>query len=540
MSGVVAAGHQQTAQAGVEMLQQGGNAVDAAVAATFASFITESALVNIGAGGIAQVYDPKTGQAIVYDFFSTMPGLSTNGRGAAPQLDFREIIVDFGAAQQHFYIGRGSVAVPAAVAGLGTMLANRGRLPLAKILQPTIRWAREGVVLSSEQAYITSLLEPILRDTPGIAAIYAPQGRLVQRGERLYFPALADTLEHLGAQGVSLFYTGETARQICQDQQNHGGLLTETDLASYQVLHHQPIEVSYRDFTVLLPPPASDGGALIAFALKLLTSQSVSTWTHNSFDHLRLLAEVMRLTNVARAEWAKSQLPLAEPTVPQSFKQIDALLAETNLRKYRRLLEQALAGQKIVPEPDVPKSPPNTTHISVADSDGMVVSLTTSAGENAGFVVGDTGVMLNNMLGELDLHPHGFHKLPPGQRLTTMMSPTIVLHQGRPILALGSGGSNRLRSAILQTISNVIDFNHPLAKAVGAPRVHFEAGALQLEGGILPETAAQLEKSGYTVNLWPERNMFFGGAHAVACLDGNNDHWLAVGDARRGGAVARI
>jgi gamma-glutamyltranspeptidase/glutathione hydrolase len=209
------------------------------------------------------------------------------------------------------------------------------------------------------------------------------------------------------------------------------------------------------------------------------------------------------------------------------------------IRQYSGYLQDILAGAPPPSEPGLAKGPANTTHISVADDDGLVVSITTSAGESAGFVVGQTGIMLNNMLGEIDLHFNGFHQLPPGQRLTTMMSPAIILQEGQPVLVVGSGGSNRLRSAIVQTISNVLDFGLPLAEAVAAPRIHFEENMLQLEGGIGPDVAQSLAAGGYQVNRWPARNMFFGGAHAVARQpDNHSQPWVAVGDARRGGAIA--
>ena len=184
-------------------------------------------------------------------------------------------------------------------------------------------------------------------------------------------------------------------------------------------------------------------------------------------------------------------------------------------------------------EPRFPRESDHTTHISVIDRLGNFAGITTTAGESAGFVVADTGMCMNNMLGEADLHPQGFHKLSPGARLTTMMSPTILLQAGKPRLVLGSGGSSRLRGAILQVISNVIDFKMPLTDAVHAPRMHFEAGVTQLEGGISKLVAEDLRQKGYTVNCWPGLNMFFGGTHAVAIEHG---HWVAVGDARRGGA----
>jgi gamma-glutamyltranspeptidase/glutathione hydrolase len=514
------------------MLRQGGNAVDAAVAASFASFVTEAVLVNIGGGGIAQVYNPATGQSYVFDFFSAMPGLSTGHNSAPASIDFRKIMVDFGPAQQPFYIGRASVAVPGVVAGLGQMLAALGRLPLAKVLAPAVRLARQGVTLTPALAYVAHILTPIFTDTPELAALYAPSGRMAQAGERLQFHQLADTLEQLGQQGPGLFYSGHVAQQILADQQAHHGLLTAADLAAYQPRQTNPIAIEYRGFTILLPPPPSTGGALIAFALQLLADVPLSQLPHNGPEHIRTLAQVMRLTNQARAAWDQGDGPAPGPngSMPR-------LLSPNTLNNYRQKLRLALRRTRPAPEPPQPKGPSHTTHVSAADAGGMIAAITTSAGESAGFAVGQTGVTLNNMLGEIDLHPEGFHRLPPGQRLATMMSPVVVLKNNRPIMALGSGGSNRLRTAIMQVISNFIDFDMPLVAAVDAPRVHFEDNTLQLEGGIVPAAADLLEAAGYAVNRWPDRNMFFGGAHAVARAAGR---WAAAGDCRRGGSVVIV
>ena len=526
------------------MLRQGGNAVDAAVAAAFTSFIAEAVLVNIGGGGIAQVYDPATGQVVSCDFFSNMPGLARNGQTPAAEIDFREILVDFGPAQQPFYIGRGSVAVPGVVAGLCQMVEDLGTLPLSQILAPAIRLARQGAVMSDALAYVAAILAPILTDTAEIAARYALDGKIAGAGDTLYFPDLANTLEQLGREGPALFYTGAVAQTILADQQAHQGLLTKADLVRYQVYQAASIAVDYRDCMVQLPPPSSNGGVLIAFALKLLASVSLKNISHNGFDHLRLLAEVMRLSNIARAQWESDcGLDAAWTTRSNQTECIDKFLANDNIMRYSQMLKEILAGRRDIPDSDVSKGPASTTHISVADTNGIVVGITTSAGENAGFVVADTGIMLNNMLGEIDLHPNGFHQLAAGQRLITMMSPTIVLRQGQPVLAVGSGGSSRLRTAILQVISNFIDFTMPLAEAVDAPRLHFEANMVQLEGGIAPEVADQLEAAGYRVNRWPERNMFFGGAHAVARstdLPSQDQGWVAAGDRRRGGSIVVV
>ncbi|HNB53383.1 MAG TPA: gamma-glutamyltransferase, partial [Anaerolineales bacterium] len=276
-----------------------------------------------------------------------------------------------------------------------------------------------------------------------------------------------------------------------------------------------------------LPSAASMGGVLIAFSLKLLSQHTLAGVQPHSTQHIRLLAEVMRLTNQARVSWDVKRTQEGA---------LDYFLSEAHLGTYRRKLQTALAGGPTTPDPTLPPAPPNTTHISVADGNGMFVALTHSPGENAGFVLGDTGVTLNNMLGEMDLHPKGFHLLAPGERLQTMMSPVLALKDGRPVLAIGSGGSNRLRTAILQTVINFIDFEMPLEQAILAPRVHFEEELLQLEAGIEPQVAFELE-SLYEVNRWTERSMFFGGAHAVAR---QGDQWIAAGDPRRGGSSLTV
>ncbi len=523
MGGVIAAGDSQTAAAGARILAQGGNAVDAVVAAAFASFAAEPLLVNIGGGGIGIVYQPQGARpadsgAVAYDFFSTMPS-----KPLGPGADFREIVIDFGPAQQSFHIGRASVAVPGVVAGLCRMAQDRGRLPLAHLLQPAVDLARQGAMISPAQEYVADLLTDIFTDTPALAARFAPTGKMVGAGDRVFLPQLAATLEKLGRSGPDLFYTGAVAHAILADQQAHGGLITPADLANYQVRSLAPIAITYRDHTILLPPPSSGGGVLIAFALRLLDGLDLSGLVHSSGAHVRLLAEVMRHTNLARRDWETSTGPDGQ--------RIRRFLAEDHVSDYRRRLLSALNGGETVADPAFANGSSDTTHISVVDDAGLIAAVTTSAGENAGFMVGDTGVCLNNMLGEIDLHPSGFHQLAAGARLATMMSPAIVLRDGAPILAVGSGGSSRIRSAILQVIVNVLDFHLHVDEAVNAPRIHFEHNALQAEGPIPAQTVDALRTWGYTVTHWPGRNMYFGGAHTVALED---DHSVAVGDPRRG------
>ena len=529
MRGAIAAGGPETVAAGAAMLKQGGNAVDAAVAAAFASFIAEIGVVHLGGSGLAHIYDASNGRATVYDFFSNTPGLN----GTPPEkLDFAAVRIDFGPATQDFYLGRASVAVPGNIFGLCALAAERGRLPLRQLLQPAIRLAREGVAIEPFQAETCALLAPLYTHTAGMRQIFLKNGRMIQPGEHLYIPHLAGTLERLAEEGADFIRHGRLAQAIWQDQAENGGLLTPDDLARYQVIRTASIRVPYRQYEVLLPPPSSTGGALTAFTLKLLAHFDTGRLAHGSADHLRLLREVMAATNRARPIWTKYNDSLPAPQAVAYF------LDDKFVAMYVAQVRQALDDGRPSPLAPEPAGPGNTSHISVVDGEGLAVSLTTTAGEGAGYVVPGTGFIPNNMMGEEDLHPNGFHAGRPGQRIPTMMTPALVLQNGRLRLVVGSGGSIRIRSAIVQVLSNLLDFGLTLDEAVNRARVHVENGALQCEAGFDETAVAQLETMGYKINRWPTRSIYFGGAHSVSCPP--DGRLVAVGDNRRGGAVAVI
>ena len=527
MHGVIAAGDPQTAAAGAEILRLGGNAVDAAVAAAFVSFIAEIGVVHLGGSGIAQLYDGRTGVSRVYDFFSVMPGLD----GTPPErLDFDEVTIDFGSATQRFYLGRGSVAVPGNIAGLCQMAADYGRLSLADLLQPAIRLAQSGLSLAKFQAETCDLLEPLYTHTDDIRAVFAGKGRIIQPGEHLFVPDLAETLTALAANGAEYARSGPLAQALLADQAAHGGLLTARDLETYDVRQLSPLHLDYRGYDILLPPLSSTGGVLTAFTLSLMSGLDVAERPHGSAAHLQLLLEVMAATTRARSTWdaLSETLPGDEATTQ--------FLAEPFVAVYREEVGDALAERRPSAMMAEPPGPANTSHLSVIDSDGLAVSLTTTAGESAGYIVPGTGYIPNNILGEEDLHPHGFHSQPAGERIATMMTPTVILKNGHPRLVVGSGGSIRIRSAILQVVSNLLDYHLRLDDAVNLARVHLADGVLQCEAGTDPLAMDELEAMGYALNRWTTRSIYFGGAHSVSRTD--DGRLVAAGDSRRGGATA--
>jgi gamma-glutamyltranspeptidase/glutathione hydrolase len=494
VKGVVAAGHPLTAEAGADALRAGGNAVDAAVAAVLMSFVTESPLSGPGAGGFMLVHDPA-GTDHLLDFFVAAPGIGVTESRVA---DLVPVDVEFSAeAIQRFHVGPASVGAYGSPAGLAEALRRWGRMGLAELCAGPARVAREGHEVTPMHAYLFEILGPILCLQPEGEAIYAPSGRILGEGETVRLPEVGDLLERLGAEGPSFLYTGDVAREISGYVLEHGGRLSEDDLATYAPIEREPVRVVYNGREILTNAPPSSGGILIAHSLGLLERMGRP-------GDVRAIVEAMERTNRERTE------QFLEGLHQEGF------------------LEAFMASRL-----------GSTTHVSAMDSDGGAATVTVSNGSCSGVIVPGTGMHLNNMMGEQDLNPLGWHRHVPGRRIPSMMSPTIVLREGEPQIALGSAGSNRIRSAVLQTILNVVDGGLGARDAVEAPRVHFESGVVEAEPGVDPDALADLERDGWNVHRWSERNLFFGGAQAVA-RDPSTGELTGGGDPRRGGAVLAV
>jgi gamma-glutamyltranspeptidase/glutathione hydrolase len=489
--GVIAAGHPVTAQTGADVLRAGGNAVDTALGAMLASFACEPLLTGLGAGGYMLVARPGE-SPVLLDFF-----VEAAGRGADPAAreELIPISVSFGDAIQVFNIGPASVGTYGVPAGLCAASERFGRVPLAELVGPAAKLARDGVPLNAQQAYIVEILEGIATSTPEARRLFAPEGRLLGEGDVVRQPELADALELLASEGAAPFYTGSIAGAIVEWLGARGAMLTGEDLKAYAVVDRRPVRVAYRGRGVVTNPPPSAGGILIAHALSLLDREPSPPGIE---------PVVAAMESMQRARTPEFLESLDDPSFLARF-----------LRRGPSL--------------------GSTTHIAVLDADGLACSVTCSNGSCSGVIVPGTGVHLNNMLGEQDLNPLGFHRHPPGRRMPSMMAPTIVLRDGAPELVLGSAGSNRIRSAILQTILRVIDDGLHAPDAVQAPRVHFEDGVVYAEPGI---DTASLEQSGRALGRFRERNLFFGGVQAVQ-RDPSGEFW-GGGDPRRGGAAVVV
>ena len=479
-AGAVAAGSRATCDAAAQMLQMGGTAIDAVVAGAFAATVAEPTLASLGGGGFCIASAPGTTPRVT-DFFVDMPGVGRGPRTTAPMDNLN---VTFGSGvQQEFHVGWSSVATPGTLSGLLHLHAAGGRLPLADVIAPARDAAREGIVLDDVQVQFIRVIGPILTLTPASAALFAPplDGRPYRNPE---YARMLDALAE-GAVQAEAF-----AQPVASAIQQHGGLVTAEDFSAYAVAERAPVMARRGATWIWTNPPPAFGGAIVLESLGLVPSDD---------------------------PWAALPEALIEAT-----------------RRHRAHAQ---------PEGEVHRG---TTHLSAIDGDGRMAALSLSNGSGSGTVA--AGVPLNNMLGEADLHPGGFHTLPAGQRLSSMMAPTIAASDDGSSVALGTGGSERIRSALVQVIVRMLDGGESLADAISAPRLHAGDGVIDVEPGwpngdveALHSDRRRLDGAaplGDPARVWPSRDLYFGGVHAVA--RDPEGRVTAVADARRGGAVAVV
>jgi len=514
--GIVAAGHPQTAAAAREILADGGNAFDAVVAAHFAACATEPVLASLGGGGFL-LARTTAGKRHLYDFFTQTP----RTRRPADEVDFRPILADFGTVTQEFHIGLGAIACPGSVKGLFRIQRELGRLPMRRLVEPAVVLARRGVRLNALQAYIFDIVGAIYTADPDVQRLFAARrdpGRLVRRGEMLRQPQLAETFEALAREGEALFYRGEIGQRLVADCRDRGGYLTRDDLAHYRVQRRRPLAINYRGSRIYTNPAPSAGGMLIAFGLRLMEAAGPLPGPFGAAAHVERMAAVMGATNAARAEVERDVDPVLRSR---------HMLGADLLRRYR----DAISGR--------PACHRGTTHISVLDAEGNEASMTVSNGEGAGYAIPDTGIVLNNMLGEEDLNPNGFHAWACNMRMASMMAPTLLARSDGVDVVLGSGGSNRIRTAILQVLCNLVDFEMPVRTAIRKPRLHLENDHLSVEHGFPAAGIERLLEHYPDRQLWADQNLFFGGVHAVA-RDRRSGRLSGAGDLRRGGVCVHV
>lgn len=502
--GIVSTGSPEATQAAVEILKAGGNAIDAAVSAVFTSMTSEFGLTGASGGGAMMIKKPQ-GTPLLYDFFVDTPLVSKNNN----LIEFIKADVDFGSSSQSFYIGKGSIAVPGNLNGLVKVHKDLGKIPLKIVLSHGIEIAKKGYTLNKEQAYVFKILKPIFSHSLDSRKLLCKNGSPLEEGDIFYNIDFANFLEMVSIEGSDFFYKGEIAKQLAFLLED-GGLVDFNALKSYKTQIRKPVHTLFKGLNVYSNPAPSSGGSLIIFLLRLLEAEkSIS---------LKKLLKAMLVTNQARLDFCSN---------PNDKLQYVRLLEEVNFKSYLNNFNSSVVSNS--KNDDIGRG--STTHVSVIDKDGYCASVTTSNGEGSGYILPGTGIMLNNMLGEEDLNPQGFHNWEGKRRLATMMSPSIITKDEKPLMILGSGGSNRIRSALVQVIINYFCKNMNLKDSIESPRIHLEGNRLFYE----PEVTDRFDTYFKDMSLIPfqEKNLFFGGVNAVTLLDGYSD-------SRRGGSYACV
>jgi len=390
----------------------------------------------------------------------------------------------------------GAMSVPGNIKGLYKLHCDLGRLPFKEVLQPAIQVAKNGYKFSAYTAVLAKMVLPVWENADEEDFFFRVNKQLLKEGEMAYSTKMGDAFEYFANNGIREFYEGEIAKNIANDCKEKGGYLGLKDFLNYEVIVRKPVQFSYKGKTIFTNPPPSLGGALIEIGLKMMENDQ-------NYEHpLNLLIQTMRSINEQRKQG------------------LDKEIMARGLDKPANTLN--VLG--------------NTTHISIIDDEGNAVSTTTTHGEGSGYCAAGTGIIINNILGEADLMPDGFHNWPCNQRIASMMSPSMVLGKNGIEAALGSGGSNRIRTAIMQVIENLVKHQMPVSDAISHPRMHLEFDRLELEPGFSEEELNTIKLlDNETINKWKNKGMFFGGVHCATVKE--NGELDGSGDERREGTV---
>lgn len=527
--GMVVSQNEMASAVGAQILRDGGNAVDAAVAVAFALAVTLPRAGNVGGDGFITVYDAKSKQVRVIDF-----------RGVAPRAATAAMFVDNKGKERGIAsYGYLAPSVPGSVAGLELAHKKWGKLPWAKVVEPALRLARDGVKLTADEAFVFGWgRERLGNSVSGKATFYKPDGNLYAKDDVLKQPDLAWTLGEIQKGGARAFYTGEIARRIVADMKANGGLITLEDLAAYQPVERDPLIGTYRGYTIYTPPPASAGGATLLNMLNILEQFDLKATGQGSAASLHLLAETMKLA------YADRYRVLGDPAF------VTAPVKGFTSKAYAVERAKLISPDKVIPGADAPVGDPlkfespSTTHFSVADADGNAVSLTTTLGSDfgSGVMIARTGILLNNQMNNFSHEqaweaqrtgtPPPLNALAPGKRMLSTMMPTIIFKGDRPWLVTGTPGGSTIPTTVVQVVVNAIDYGLNVDEATHRPRIYQGNNAsLRVEPGFNPDTVAALKAKGHRITS----DETMGSAHSIMITD---NLFLGAADPRRPGAKA--
>lgn len=514
---------------GARIMAEGGNAVDAAVATGFALAVTLPRAGNVGGGGFMLVYLADEKRTVAIDYRSAAPA----GAEADMFLDRK------GRRKDNADKGHLAAAVPGTVAGLKLAHERWGSLPWAQVVQPAVDLARDGIVVTRDLSEALRWGRKRLESSDAaIETFFKPGGTPYMFGDVLKQPDLAWTLERIATAGAEDFYRGEIAKKIVADMEAHGGLISMSDLAAYEAKLREPIATDYRGLQVVTMPPASSGGVALLEMLNMLERFNLKAMGHNSASTIHILSETMKL---AYADRRKS---LGDPDFVQN--PVSTLISKAYAQERAKLIsrERSTPPEQISPFDPLAYESPDTTHYSIVDKFGNVVSNTYTLGSSfgSGTVVDGAGFLLDNQIKNFSLRVNvpgatfsnsEANKIEPGKRMLSSMTPTIVFRQGEPYLVVGSPGGSTIINTVLQVILNVVDHDMNIAQATFAPRLHqnWKPSELELERGFNSDSVGILQGLGHEIEVRDT----IGSAQTIMLENGKI---LGAADPRRPGAAA--
>jgi gamma-glutamyltranspeptidase/glutathione hydrolase len=495
--GMVVSQHFLASQIGMDVLWEGGNVVDAAVATAFALAVVHPTAGNIGGGGFLLFWPPK-GEPVAYDFRETAPAAAT------PTMFLQQGRYD----KQLHHNSHWSVGVPGTVAGLHMAWKENGKLPWRRLVDPAVALARDGFLVTDELARSlkTDALPDMARHPASVAA-FSRKGTPYETGDLLKQPDLARTLERIAALGPAGFYEGETAQLIENEMKAHGGLITVEDLKAYRPLRRVPLQGRYRGYEVVTMPPPSSGGTALLEMLNVLEGYDLSSRGFGSAAGIHLACEAMRRAFADRARF------MGDPEFVKDLP-VERLTSKEYAAELRKTIREDAASRSEPTRFEWPQESTQTTHISVAGEERGAVSLTYTLEDGYGskIVVPGAGFLLNNEMGDFNAGPglttaEGLigtepNLAAPRKRMLSSMTPTILTKDGKLFMVIGSPGGRTIINTVLEVIVNVLDFGMNIQQAIDAPRFHHQwlPDRIRYEHwGLSPDTVAALEQRGHTL-----------------------------------------
>ena len=495
-NGMVSTNHPMGSAAGLEMLAMGGNAMDAAVAAAFALSVVEPMMIGIFGAGFINFYDARSGEFVNIDNYSVAPRAATADMYRTISDDWPDYMET---ADRENLVGYRAVGVPGALMGWCHAEERYGRLGLDTVIQPAIRYARRGFPASRYLVDIIHQSRDDLAAFPASAEVFLPGGAAPAVGDVIVREDYARTLEAVAKEGPAVLYTGRIGQMVADDMATNGGIVTSEDLEQYRIHMREPVRGTYRGYEVVSVAPTSSGGTAIVEMLNLLEGFDVSGAGFGTAEGVHLLAESMKIAFSDRFEYmgdpAFVEVPVGALTDKRYAASRRGEIDSSRARSYEYGNPSAYVGEGA-----------DTTHLTVADGDGNVVSTTQTihAAFGSKVTTPGTGMLLNNTMNIFDPHPGNANSIAPGKRMVSSMAPTIVMKDGEPFMALGTPGATRIFPSVLQAIVNVIDHGMTLQEAVEAPRVWTQGQTLEVEGGVSPDTRERLAALGHDVQVVPK------------------------------------